>query len=134
MPNRSVRRARTVALTGLTAAVLSATLLSGTAYAKSGTYVVVGARALRIGQSVQVTAYGGDDSARYTYACLDERVGNGGWFALGCSGQPWASYGRTVRASSFGRIQFRARLLARNSPHGSAWLDRISNPVDVVVH
>ena len=134
MPNRTAHRARAVALTGLTAAVLGATVLTGTAYAKSSAYVVVGARALRIGQSVQVTAYGGDDSARYTYTCLDERVGNGSWFALGCSARPWASYGRTVRASSFGRIQFRARLLAKSSPNGSARLDRVSDPVGVFVH
>ncbi|WP_052441346.1 hypothetical protein [Streptacidiphilus anmyonensis] len=136
MPNRSVRRARLVrnaALTGITAAVLSCTALSGTAFAKSGAYVQVGARAVRIGQSVAVTAYGGDDSARYTYACLDERIGNGGWFALGCAGRPWTTYGRTVRATSFGRIEFRARLLAKSSPNGAGRLDRVSDAVDVLV-
>jgi hypothetical protein len=142
MPNRSVhrahrvhrsRRARNAALTGLTAAVLSCTVLSGTAFAKSGAYVQVGARAVRIGQNVRVTAYGGDDSVRYTYACLDERNGNAGWFSLGCSGQPWAAYGRTVRATAFGRMEFRARLLARSRPNGSAWQDRVSGTVDVLV-
>jgi hypothetical protein len=132
MPNRSVRRLRTATCTALAAGVLS-TALAGTAFAKSGAYVRVDARVVRIGQTLRVTAYGGDDSVRYTYACLDERVGNGGWFALGCSGRPWAAYERTVRAGSFGRIGFRARLLARSRPNGSAWLDRVSGSVDVLV-
>ncbi|WP_042390965.1 hypothetical protein [Streptacidiphilus melanogenes] len=133
MPNRSVRHVRNVTLTGVAAVVLSCTALSGTAFAKSGAYVQVGARVARIGQNVQVTGYGGDDSARYTYACLDERTGNGGWFALGCASRPWTAYQRTVRATSFGRIEFRARLLAKSSPNGAGRLDRVSGAVDVLV-
>lgn len=130
---RGVRRARSAALVGLAAAVLSCTAMSGTAFAKSGAYVQAGARVVRIGQNVRVTASGGDDAVRYTYACLDERIGNGRWFGLGCSGRPWTAYGRTVRATSFGRVTFRARLLARNTPHGPARLDRVSGSVDVLV-
>ncbi|WP_052442585.1 hypothetical protein [Streptacidiphilus neutrinimicus] len=133
MPNRSVLRVRNLALAGLASAVLSCTALSGTAFAKSGAYVQVGSRVVRIGQNVQVTGTGGDDSARYTYVCLDERIGNGGWFALGCAARPWTSYGRTVRATSFGRIEFRARLLAKSSPNGAGRLDRVSGAVDVLV-
>lgn len=134
MPNSSVRRVRTATLTGLTAVAIGCTALTGTAaYAKSGAYVQVSAHAVRIGQNVQVTASGGDDSVRYTFACLDERIGNGGWFALGCSGRAWSAYTRSVRATSFGRIQFRARLIAKNRPTGNGWLDRESGSVDVLV-
>lgn len=133
MPNRSVRRVRAAAVTALAAVAIGGTALVGTAYAKSGAYVQVSAHAVRIGQNIRVTAFGGDDSVRYTFACLDERIGNGGWFALGCSGRPWSAYVRSVRATSFGRIQFRARLIAKNRPTGNGWLDRESGSVDVLV-
>ncbi|RAG81832.1 hypothetical protein DN069_30710 [Streptacidiphilus pinicola] len=133
MSVNSIHRVRAAAITGLAAVAIGGTALTGTAYAKSGAYVQVSAHAVRIGQNIQVTASGGDDSVRYTFACLDERIGNGGWFALGCSGRPWSAYGRSVRATSFGRVQFRARLIAKSRPTGNGWLDRVSGSVDVLV-
>jgi hypothetical protein len=126
-------RVRTTALLAVGAAALSGALVPGTAYAKSGVHVSVNTQVLRIGQNVQVTAAGGDDSVRYTYLCLDQRVGGNGWQSLGCSSVPWSAYSRTVRATARGSEQFRARLLAKRSPGGALWLDRVSGAVTVLV-
>ncbi|WP_037605026.1 hypothetical protein [Streptacidiphilus rugosus] len=133
MAGNFAHRVRTTALLAVGAAALSGVLVPGTAYAKSGVHVQVNTQVLRIGQNVQVTAAGGDDSVRYTYLCLDQRVGGGNWQSLGCSSAPWRSYSRTVRATTRGTEQFRARLLGRRAPSGPLWLDRVSGAVTVLV-
>ncbi|MEY9847378.1 hypothetical protein [Streptacidiphilus sp. MAP5-3] len=132
----TTHRVRSAALLAVGSAVLAGSVLAGTgtAYAKSGAYVSAGTPVLRIGQSAQVTASGGDDAVRYTYLCLDERAGGSGWHVLGCAAQPWHDYTRSVRATSRGAEQFRARLLARRTPTGPLWVDRVSGTVTVLVH
>jgi hypothetical protein len=133
MAGNIAHRVRTTALLAVGAAALSGIAVPGTAYAKSGVQVQVNTQVLRLGQNVQVTASGGDDSVRYTYLCLDQRVGGSGWQSLGCSSLPWKSYARTVRATTRGSEQFRARLLGRRAPNGPLWLDRASGAVTVLV-
>ncbi|MEZ0068271.1 hypothetical protein ABIA32_004295 [Streptacidiphilus sp. MAP12-20] len=133
MASRTAHRVRTTALLALGATALSGALLPEMAYAKSGVHVSVNTQVLRIGQYVQVTASGGDDSVRYTYLCLDQRVGGSGWHALGCSALPWRSYSRTVRATARGAEQFRARLLAKRYAGGPTWLDHTSDAVTVLI-
>lgn len=130
------RRIRSAALLGVGSAVLAGSVLAGTgmAFAKSGAYVSANTRTARIGQSVQVTAGGGDDAARYSYVCLDERIGSAGWRQLGCAKRPWTSYSRSVRADKRSEEQFRARLLVTNRPGGPLHLDRISATVTVLIH
>jgi hypothetical protein len=127
---------RSAALLAVGSAVLAGSVLAGTgtAYAKSGAYVSAGSPVVRIGQNMQVTASGGDDAVRYTYLCLDERTGGSGWHVLGCNWHPWHAYSRSVRATSRGAGQFRARLLARRTPTGPLRLDRVSGTITVLVH
>jgi hypothetical protein len=131
---------RTAGRSGVAALVvavlaLSALLLGGgAASAKSAVAVTMSTHALRVGQSVRATASGGDDSARYTYLCVDLRAGAGVWQPIGCSKQPFRAEAVSVRVGRRGTEQFRARLLTCLYPGGPLRLDRISNATTVLVH
>jgi hypothetical protein len=118
--------------TGLVAGALL--LAAGTASAKSGASVSVSSHSLRLGQSVHVTGSGGDDAARQTFLCVDQRTSATGWRQVSCSPRPYQSVSADVRASQRGAEQFRTRLLARHSTGGPLVLDRVSGAVTVVVH
>ncbi|GAA2143432.1 hypothetical protein GCM10009760_29800 [Kitasatospora kazusensis] len=122
---------RAVALTAVTGGLLA--VAAGTAAAKSDISVSVSTHALRVGQSVQVTARGGDDAVRVTYVCVDQRLGSGAWRQVGCSGTPGSALTVRVSAGQRGQEQFRARLLARRAGDGRLVTDRLSGPATVRV-
>ena len=126
---------RTGAAATVAGLALGALLLGGgTAAAKSAVTVAVSAHSLRVGQSVRVTGGGGDDSARYTYVCVDTRTGSGAWHAVSCAKQPFRPLAVSVRPGRRGTVQFRARLLKAQSPTGTRRTDRISATTSVLVH
>jgi hypothetical protein len=132
MPNRFARRTATAALTGALAlgGVLTAT---APAFAKSDVGIAVSSQAVRLGQSVRVTATGGDDSVRYTLLCVDERIA-GHWRQLGCGARNVHVAGLTVRVTQRGTAQFRGRLLAMRFGGRRLTVDRISGTASVLVH
>ena len=136
---RSARTARPARRTAAAVAVaglaLGALLLGGgTATAKSAVALTVSAHSLRVGQSVRVTGSGGDDSARYTYVCVDTRTGSGGWHAVSCSSRPYRPLTVSVRAVRRGTMRFRTRLLTRQYPGGPLRPDRVSATTTVLAH
>ncbi|MFC1410023.1 hypothetical protein ACEZCY_25145 [Streptacidiphilus sp. N1-12] len=126
------RLAAAVTVGGL---ALGALLLAGgTASAKSEVMVTVSTHSLRVGQSVRVTGTGGEDSARYTYLCVDSRTGSGSWHTVSCNSVPYRPATATVRATRRGTEQFRARLLVRRYVGGPLVLDRVSAATTVLIH
>ncbi|MHA6759632.1 hypothetical protein [Streptacidiphilus sp. PAMC 29251] len=130
--SRARRLAAAITVAGLTLGGLL--LADGTASAKSGVAVSVSTHSLRVGQSVRVTGTGGDDSARYSYLCVDTRAGSGGWTTVSCNPKPYQSASASVRAARRGTEQFRARLLIRRYLGGPLVLDRVSGTTTVLVH
>ena len=133
---RTARRARsaTAAFTVAGLALGALLLGGGPASAKSAVTVTVSTRTLRVGQTVRVTGSGADDSARYTYLCVDTRTGSGDWHPLSCATQPFTPASASVRAARRGAEQFRARLLTRAYPGGPPHQDRVSAATTVLVH
>jgi hypothetical protein len=132
MPDRLTRRAAAAALTG-TLALGGVAVAAGPASAKSEVSVATSSSSLRLGQTVRITATGGDDSVRYTVLCVDHRVG-GVWRQLGCGPNNSHRVGYAVRATQRGTQQYRARLLAMRFGGRFLTVDRISGTASVLVH
>ncbi len=125
----NIKLRRAVAVTAVAGGLIG--LAAGTASAKSDITVSVSSHSLRVGQSVQVRAWGDDDAARVTYVCVDERIGSGAWRQVGCSPHSGRALDVRVTAKQRGKEQFRARLLAQCG--GKLVTDRLSGPVTVTV-
>ncbi|MDH6145633.1 putative carbohydrate-binding protein with CBM5 and CBM33 domain [Kitasatospora sp. GP30] len=120
---------RTVATAVVVAGLVG--IAAGTASAKSDVTLSVSTHTLRVGQSVKLTAWGDDDAARATYACIDQRIGSGAWHQLACSPSAERRLSVNSRAHQRGKEQFRVRLLA--SQGGHLVTDRISPATTVTV-
>lgn len=107
---------------------------TGTAWAKSNVSVGVSSHVVRLGQTVQVSGSGADDSVRTGYLCLDERApGTRNWRQLACARNEFQTVRAHSRAGRRGTELFRARLMARYRRNGPLVLDRLSPAAQVLV-
>jgi len=127
---------RRVAVLGLIAAAVVAVAASP-ALAKSDIGLWVTPRVVHAGQSVHVTASGGDDAYSSEELCLDAHPGRAAWHAVKCVSEYRGAGGPlldTIRLTRRGSESFRAQLLRLSGPHDRhRVVDRTSGTIVVTV-
>jgi hypothetical protein len=127
---------RRVAVLGLTGAAVVA-VVAGPALAKSDVGLSVTPRVVHAGQSVHVSASGGDDAYSSEELCLDAHPGRAAWHTVRCVSDNRGTGGplpATIRLTHRGNESFRAQLLRLRGPHDRHLVvDRTSGTIVVTV-
>ena len=127
---------RRVAVLGLTGAAVVAVTASP-AFAKSDIGLSVTPRVVHAGQSVHVTASGGDDAYSSEELCLDAHPGRAAWHTVKCVSDNRGTGGPlldTIRLTRRGKESFRVQLLRLSGPHDrNRVVDRTSGTIVVTV-
>jgi hypothetical protein len=125
-----------VAVLGLISAAV-VVVAAPPAFAKSDIGLLVAPRVVHAGQSVHVTASGGDDAYASEELCLDTHPGRMAWHTVKCVSDYRGAGGPlldTIRLTHRGSESFRAQILRLSGPHNRhAIVDRTSGTIVVTV-